>query len=626
MVEELDEILEHIKNNNNFLLSGGAGSGKTYSLVKVIQTILDSNSKAKIACITYTNAAVKEIESRISNNNLKVSTIHDFLWDNIKTYQKELKETLYELIMEEESSIKTTSTITYEKLCQLEEGIQYKEYLKINEGIISHDELLILANRMYKKYVLLSDITKDCYDFIFVDEYQDTSPLVIEIFLNYFNESNKKNIIGFFGDSMQSIYDNGIGDLQKYIDDGKIKEVIKKQNRRNPQKIINLANKLRSDNVVQEPSNDSNAPNMLNGKIIEGDIKFIYSNNIIDFDELKGISIFDDWSNTETSKELNLTHRLIAHKAGFEDLYDIYDKDPIIELKNSIISYLNKNKKEINDSDTFETIVNDIIKEDSNINKKYQKIINNCDNKLLFEELKDELFTDVKKIYFTKDSLIDDKKNTVEEENKKGSKRDDLIKHLFKIQEIIDLYNNKNYNEFINKVNFNITKIEDKILLEEKINQVLLSFEQNNIGFVIDLMDKLNLCYKDDKLVHFIKNNKYLYNRVKNIEYQQFQNLYNYLEGCSPLSTQHKVKGTEYDNVLVILDNGKWSQYNFEYLFTKPKDKELIVKRTEKIFYVCCTRAKKRLVVYYCNPSEIVINKAKEIFEEENVINIDTYL
>ena len=626
MVEELDEIFEHIKNNNNFLLSGGAGSGKTYSLVKVIQTILDSNSKAKIACITYTNAAVKEIESRISNNNLKVSTIHDFLWDNIKTYQKELKETLYELITEEESTIKTTSTITYEKLCQLEEGIQYKEYLKINEGIISHDELLILANRMYKKYVLLSDITKDCYDFIFVDEYQDTSPLVIEIFLNYFNESNKKNIIGFFGDSMQSIYDNGIGDLQKYIDDGKIKEVIKKQNRRNPLKIINLANKLRSDNVVQEPSNDSNAPNMLNGKIIEGDIKFIYSNNILEFNELKGISIFDDWNNTETSKELNLTHRLIAHKAGFEDLYDIYDKDPIIELKNSIISYLKKYKKEINDSDTFETIVNDIIKEDSNINNKYQKIINNCDNKLLFEELKDELFTDVKKIYFTKDSLIDDKKNTVEEQNRKGSKRDDLIKHLFKIQEIIDLYNNKNYNEFINKVNFNITKIEDKIMLKEKINQVLLSFEQNNIGFIIDLMDKLNLCYKDDKLVHFIKNNKYLYNRVKNIEYQQFQNLYNYLEGCTPLSTQHKVKGTEYDNVLVILDNGKWNQYNFEYLFTKPKDKESIVKRTEKIFYVCCTRAKKRLIVYYCTPSELVINKAKEIFGEENVINIDTYL
>lgn len=626
MVEELDEIFEHIKKKNNFLLSGGAGSGKTYSLVKVIQTILDSNSKAKIACITYTNAAVKEIESRISNNNLKVSTIHDFLWDNIKTYQKELKETLYELITEEESTIKTTSTITYEKLCQLEEGIQYKEYLKINEGIISHDELLILANRMYKKYVLLSDITKDCYDFIFVDEYQDTSPLVVEIFLNYFNESNKKNIIGFFGDSMQSIYDNGIGDLQKYIDDGKIKEVIKKQNRRNPLKIINLANKLRSDNVVQEPSNDSNAPNMLNGKIIEGDIKFIYSNNILEFNELKGISIFDDWNNTETSKELNLTHRLIAHKAGFEDLYDIYDKDPIIELKNSIISYLKKYKKEINDSDTFETIVNDIIKEDSNINNKYQKIINNCDNKLLFEELKDELFTDVKKIYFTKDSLIDDKKNTVEEQNRKGSKRDDLIKHLFKIQEIIDLYNNKNYNEFINKVNFNITKIEDKIMLKEKVNQVLLSFEQNNIGFIIDLMDKLSLCYKDDKLVHFIKNNKYLYNRVKNIEYQQFQKLYNYLEGCTPLSTQHKVKGTEYDNVLVILDNGKWNQYNFEYLFTKPKDKESIVKRTEKIFYVCCTRAKKRLIVYYCTPSELVINKAKEIFGEENVINIDTYL
>ena len=35
-VDELKEIDKCIKNNNNFLLSGGAGSGKTYSLVQTI--------------------------------------------------------------------------------------------------------------------------------------------------------------------------------------------------------------------------------------------------------------------------------------------------------------------------------------------------------------------------------------------------------------------------------------------------------------------------------------------------------------------------------------------------------------------------------------------------------------
>ena len=78
---------------------------------------------------------------------------------------------------------------------------------------------------------------------------------------------------------MQSIYDSGIGDLQSYISEGKIKEVQKKQNRRNPKLIIDLANKLRTDGIVQEPSDDSKAPNMKNGSIKPGKISFYYTTN-----------------------------------------------------------------------------------------------------------------------------------------------------------------------------------------------------------------------------------------------------------------------------------------------------------------------------------------------------------
>ena len=60
-------------------------------------------------------------------------------------------------------------------------------------------------------------------------------------------------------------------------------------------------------------------------------------------------------------------------------------------------------------------------------------------------------------------------------------------------------------------------------------------------------------------------------------------------------STQHNIKGAEFDNVFLVLDNGNWSQYNFEYLFDNRTDKESVLERTRKIFYVCCTRAKKNL-------------------------------
>lgn len=89
--DEFQQIMEHIANGDNFLLSGGAGSGKTYSLVQVIKKVIEDNPTSKIACMTYTNAAVKEIEERVNHKNLNVSTIHDFLWDNIKHFQKELK-------------------------------------------------------------------------------------------------------------------------------------------------------------------------------------------------------------------------------------------------------------------------------------------------------------------------------------------------------------------------------------------------------------------------------------------------------------------------------------------------------------------------------------------------------
>jgi hypothetical protein len=51
----------------------------------------------------------------------------------------------------------------------------------------------------------------------------------------------------------------------------------------------------------------------------------------------------------------------------------------------------------------------------------------------------------------------------------------------------------------------------------------------------------------------------------------------------TPYSTQHGIKGAEFDNVFVILDNGRWNQYNFQYLFEETTGKESVIERTQKI-------------------------------------------
>jgi DNA helicase-2/ATP-dependent DNA helicase PcrA len=632
---EVQEIFKHIDNGQNFLLSGGAGSGKTYSLVQVIKQVIEENPTSKVACMTYTNAAVKEIEERVNHNNLNVSTIHDFLWDNIKHFQKELRTTIIALANDEAISrikIDGLEIVPGDYFDNLEDKIQYKEYVRIREGIISHDELLLVAEYMFEHYPKLSDIIKDKYRFILIDEYQDTNKAVIESFLTHFAQSRKRSIIGFFGDAMQSIYDNGIGNLNAYKgnEDGEVREVKKEQNRRNPQRVIDLANKLRTDGIKQTPSDDKFAPNMFNGEIKEGNVLFLYSDN----DSIENIKIYltekEGWNfnNSKETKELNLTHNLIADKAGFRILMDIYDKDKILEYRQRVKSYIKDNNIDLDFSEmTFGEVI-EVLKQGKSgraLNavlptRTMETFID--ENPELYNAALNYNYSLFSRVYVDKDQLLDDKKQDEEDENKKGSKRDDLIKHLYKIQRNIYLYQNKQFNEFLRVTDYrtNVKSLEDKRNLKKNIEE-LIDVGDKTIETIINEANEKGICLVDERLERFISEKQYVYDRVKSVPFSEFQKLYDYLEGKTPFSTQHKTKGTEFNNVLMILDNGGWRNYNFENLFTG-EGSESVLERSQKIFYVCCTRAKENLAVFYYNPSEVVIEKALEWFGEDNVKKI----
>lgn len=643
--DEFQQIMELIRKGNNFLLSGGAGSGKTYSLVQVIKKVIEEFPTTKVACMTYTNSAVKEIEERVNHENLNVTTIHDFLWDNIKNYQKELKNVLIELINED--GIHKIKLINDQKVeptffDEIEEVKYSYQGVQLPQGIISHDEVLLVANRMFKNHKLLCDIIKDKFKFIFIDEYQDTHKVVVEIFLEHLNKSEKHNIVGFFGDAMQSIYDDGIGNLDDYLKTKVVTEVKKIQNRRNPKLVYELANKLRTDGIQQTHSNDENAPNMISkDKVKLGEIKFIYSEN----EDLEKVKEYLGWdfNDFKETKELNLTHNLNAKKGEFTNLMDIYNNDKVLEYKNAIVKQLkSSNEILISDDDTFGQVIEKVNLPMSRPIKEFVE-----SNPMLFEEAKKYKFISFRRIYLKSDILTDDKKQNEEEENKKGSKRDHLLKHLFKIQNNIKYYKEGKYLEFLKetdykeylKINKLVFNIEQKQILKKNI-QELVDVNDKTIEDIIDDAHDKGICLKTYNLLKFQTEKEYAYNRIKKIKFSEFQNVYNYLEGLTPYSTQHKVKGDEFNNVLVILDNGNWPQYNFEYLFDSiNQEKNLIagksrtksklesfyrtLPRTQKIFYVCCTRAKQNLAVYYNNPSSAVIDKAKEWFGETNIISID---
>ncbi|MEE9349346.1 MAG: hypothetical protein V3U80_04805 [Flavobacteriaceae bacterium] len=319
---------------------------------------------------------------------------------------------------------------------------------------------------------------------------------------------------------------------------------------------------------------------------------------------------------------------MIADKAGIRNLMGIYNSDLILSYKSRVKKYIKDNGVKGDFSDkTFGEVI-DILKEGKtgrDLNKimptnGMETFINN--DQTLYAEALNYNWEIFSKIYVDKDQLLDDKKQDEEDENKKGSKRDSLIRHLFKIQTNIFYYLNKQYNEFLRVTDYrhNICCIEDKRTLKANIES-LVAVENKTIEEVIIEADEKGICLIDDYLKKFKLEKEYVYNRVQKVQFKEFQKLYDYLEGYTPFSTQHKTKGAEFNKVLVVLDNGGWRNYNFENLFLGTGTPS-VLERTQKIFYVCCTRAKEELAVYYYSPNDSVIAKAKEWFGEKNVIKI----
>lgn len=626
--KEVLEALQCIKNGENFILEGGAGSGKTYSLISLINALTEELPDIKIVCITYTNNAVAEILSRIENENIWVSTIHEFIWSLIRKYQNEIKNILVELINDDnEKNFKKPKDFS-EDLISKEYFenlyVDYDEYYSVtpneeNRVKISHNHILIVAEKMFEKYKKIADILKDIADCIFVDEYQDTSPLVADILLKHLEQSDKKNVIGFFGDSMQSIYDDGVGNLNQY----NLTKIVKTQNRRNPRVVIEVANKFRDDDIEQRPSEDINAPNMENGTIREGSIKFLYGTEINDFISVKGKNIFESWdfSDGKQTKELRLTHKYNSEMTGFKDLYDLYNADLITKLISEIKKKIDKGNLDCNK--TLGEIALEV-KPTYNKVELLDQINGNEIYQSIYSVLEDMSWEEAyEKSRITKESLMSYKLNGMSGRYEANSYRDRILRRLDILEEIIELYEANRFNDFLRITKFSIHNRNDKICLKQAIDY-LVSEDNQTIENVLKFAEVKGLLKEDELFSDYISNKGfYLWERIKKITFNQYRKSVLYLKEFSPICTQHSVKGSEYDNVFLVLESN-WKKYDFKTLFGKGSSNSNVQKRTKKLFYVCITRAKKNLIIYMPTDDSDVLEKAKEYFGEENVIDLSS--
>jgi len=344
MVSKVESsIFKCIDDKRSFIIEAGAGSGKTWTLVQALFYIIETQGvylrkmNKRVACITYTNVAKEEIIERIKANDLVVvRTIHDFLWDIIKPFQVELKLELVNLI--KEKALKNEETIrsskpttkkykeaaealakyndTLRELEKFKGEIQYREFYNRKSGIISHDDILWIANAIIKYYPVIHKIIEDTYPIIFIDEYQDTDKKIAETILETL-KPNTNIVFGFFGDYFQQIYQGSIGKIDSTKYD--LEVIPKEENYRSSIEVINLLNKLRSD-ITQRQAGEPKR-----GKCI----CYYVNNHETDTEEFIDRYIKKDFALEPESelKKLYLVTKTIAKKNGYYELHELYDEE-----------------------------------------------------------------------------------------------------------------------------------------------------------------------------------------------------------------------------------------------------------------------------------------------------------
>ena len=344
----LEELFGAIEQRKSFRLEAGAGAGKTYSLVKALQYVIERQGKEllrqrrQVACITYTNVASAEITSRTGGHPVVFSaTIHSFCWSIIRGYQPALREELPKLPNWEE---------------RLKEGggigskpIEYDlGYPSVGEEriLLGHGDVLKLTIALMQR-TKFRDILADRYPIILIDEYQDTDSDFAQTLKTYFLNQGGNPLLGFFGDSWQKIYGDGCGTMEH----ASLAVIGKGANFRSAVGIINVLNNMRPQ-LTQLP-HDPDAKGTVavyhtnewtgqrqTGSHWKGDLPAEEAHRYLEV--LKRRLIKEGWIfESEHTKILMLTHNVLAKEQGYSGILGALERpERAVKMEDDHIKFL----------------------------------------------------------------------------------------------------------------------------------------------------------------------------------------------------------------------------------------------------------------------------------------------
>lgn len=583
------QIRECIDASRNFAVIAGAGSGKTTSLITVLKYIRDNHGELlnrdgkRVACITYTNRAVEVISSRLDWDELfLVSTLHTFLWQEVKRYSSDICDALKDTIIpayiekkrgednggQSQRAIKARAKIAayeadIEALSQVN-SFSYNDtnFSNYSKGLLGHDDVIKVSAYLISNLCILRKILGQKYPYIMVDEAQDTFDDVVEA-LNALSEDEGNPIVGYFGDPQQQIYDKRAG---SFSPSGDHSIIPKEENFRCSVKVIDLLNAFRTD-IQQFPSGEN--------KDIDGsvEIKLVlaeepteprrrYSEEQLERASQKYEQVLQEWGWNERAdiKSLFLVRQMIARRQGFPSLQSLFTG-----------KYASSRAKE-----DYENGVHYLLR--PFITTIYPLIT------AYHENNSREILDILRKTSPAFDPVgVNSKKSLGEMQELSGQY----------LERLNELWANHTLKEILG-----YCKDVSLCKLSERLCDDLVRDQRQEYDPEADEIDK------GDWLA-----DEFFQMRTKEIG--QFVD---FINENTPYSTQHGVKGEEYKDVVVVFDDTEaaWNNYSFTKILTPDisgQPTEGQGDRTTKLAYVCFSRAEEnlRILLFTLNP-----NVAKE--------------
>lgn len=607
---EADKLLKKCltgEAKRSFIMVAGAGSGKTTSLVKALATAIQvhgqelKRSRRRIACITYTEVAAGEIWADVGNNPLlHVSTIHSFLWSITRSFQADIKawvlQRIAERILELEDTaanfgprvqqrtrLKNQSDIDrYRANIPAVEKVttfRYGTGSDYPRGVLGHDDIIRMATHFMSERPLFRTLVAQQFPIVFVDESQDTQPIVVEALKAVADQAGSEFCLGFFGDPMQRIYATGIGDIS--VEEG-WEEIAKRENFRCPAKVLSVANAIRrdGDDLVQTGGRVVPDPVTGTAQSVEGSAKIFVlpgddrrDERLAAVRQLVSEQVGDpQWGDGAEAdyKLLVIVHRMAAKRLGFGELYSaMNDKAPsafsdgFLEATSwpvkPFMSFILPIVEAMKTGDEFAAM--------SLLRKSCPSLQPDVVRR---SEISD-LLASLRAAVLTLVNMVSDEKATVR----------DVLLHIAESQ-LMSL--DPKISAFIGQPLPEMEAAADDEGAEEA-----EAANQEEVSLEVDAMDRFLACPAN-----------------------QFIGYHSYIRQSSPFSTQQGIKGAEFQRVLVVLDDDEGTHVQFsydKYFGVKPlskrdqeniaEGKQTAVDRTRRLFYVCCTRALKDLVVVY---------------------------